>query len=122
MNIIIYFTMNLTMCVSILFHGFVNISQHNLYQSIVILFSQYIKNICVDSKEESNSITEAEVCEKNISHKDEDVLHEDCKTKDVSREGCKIKEDLPIPKPVNFTNLHSKLNLEKDVYQSYKVI
>src|SRR5947207_1530813 len=31
------------MCFSILFHGFVNISQHNLYQSIVILFSQYIK-------------------------------------------------------------------------------
>ena len=75
-----------------------------------------------NSEKESDSITEVEVCEKDISHKDEDVSHENCKTKDVSREGCKIKEDLPIPKPVNFTNLHSKLNLEKDVYQSYKVI
>lgn len=51
----------------------------------------------------------------------EDGSHEDCMTKDALCEGCKIKDDQPIPKPVNFTNLHSKLNLEKNVYQSYKV-
>lgn len=77
------------------------------------------------SEQESDSDTEAEVYEKDILHKDcktkEDVSHEDCMTKDASHEGCKIKDDLPIPKPVNFTNLHSKLNLEKNVYQSYKV-
>ncbi|GBC25779.1 uncharacterized protein OCT59_020139 [Rhizophagus irregularis] len=76
------------------------------------------------SEQESDSDTEAEVYEKDILHKDcktkEDVSHEDCMTKDASHEGCKIKDDLPIPKPVNFTNLHSKLNLEKNVYQSYK--
>ncbi|CAG8741045.1 5323_t:CDS:2, partial [Rhizophagus irregularis] len=70
------------------------------------------------SEQESDSDTEAEVYEKDILHKDcktkEDVSHEDCMTKDASHEGCKIKDDLPIPKPVNFTNLHSKLNLEKN--------
>ncbi|RGB34921.1 hypothetical protein C1646_759970 [Rhizophagus diaphanus] len=77
-------------------------------------------------EQESDSVinTEAEVCEKDILHKDcktkEDALHEDCMTKDASRKGCKIKDNLPIPKSINFTNLHSKLNLEKNVYQSYK--
>jgi len=74
------------------------------------------------SEQESDSNTEIE---EDILHKDcktkEDVSCEDCKTKDTSYEGYKAKEDLPIPKPTNFTNLHLKLNLEKNIYQSYKV-
>ncbi|RIA83190.1 hypothetical protein C1645_834194 [Glomus cerebriforme] len=78
----------------------------------------------INSEQESDSDTKAEVREKDILHKDcktkEDVSHEDCMIKDASHEGCKFNDNLPIPKSVNFTNLHSKLNLEKNVYQSYK--